>query len=30
MTFKSVSRKVGKAILGITLESQFIKQGNSL
>ena len=29
MTFKTVSKKVNKAILGITLESEYIKQGNS-
>ena len=30
MTFKSVSKKVNKAVLGITLESEFVKEGNSL
>ena len=30
MTFQCVSKKVNKAVLGITLESEFIKEGNSL
>ena len=30
MTFKTVSKKVNKAVLGVTLESEFIKEGNSL
>ena len=30
MAFKCVSKKVNKATLGITLESEFIKEGNSL
>ena len=30
MTFKCVSKKVNRAVLGITLESEFIKEGNSL
>ena len=30
MTFKCVSKKVNKAVLGVTLESQFVKEGNSL
>ena len=30
MTFKCVSKKVNKAVLGITVASQFMKEGNSL
>jgi hypothetical protein len=30
MTFKCVSKKVNKAVLGITVASQFLKEGNSL
>lgn len=30
MTFKSVSKKVNKVVLGVTLESEFIKEGSSL
>ena len=30
MTFKCVSKKVNKAVLGITVGSQFLKEGNSL
>lgn len=30
MTFKCVSKKVNKVVLGITVSSQFLKEGNSL
>ena len=30
MSFKPVSKKINKAVLGITLQSEFMKQGNAM
>jgi hypothetical protein len=30
MSFKPVSKKINKAVLGITLQAEFMKRGNAM